>query len=240
MNDAAPTAVIAVRFPEMSLRGPRLLRRTARWIKAEIDGGCRPVIVVGTRSRHEDRGLEVAALGAALGLKRAREIDRARAAAENLAVASLALALSALGVSARSLSAHEAELEGEGEFGAALLTHLDIRYVNELVDGGIAPVLAGGHVLRADGETAMLDSGGSDLTAITLAGLLGRAPCHIVVDHGDRPGIKVRRIHPDALARAAAIGVEVVRRNLQLRPTLVPESVTDGDESGTTPLGSLP
>src|SRR5439155_8387264 len=95
------TVVVAVRFPEMSLRGPRLLRRTARWLKAEIDAGCRPVVVVGTRSRREDRGLELAG---------AREIDRARAAAEDLAVASLALALSTLGVSARSLSARDIEL----------------------------------------------------------------------------------------------------------------------------------
>jgi aspartate kinase len=223
------TVVVAVRFPEMSLRGPRLLRRTARWLKAEIDAGCRLVVVVGTRSRREDRGLELAG---------AREIDRARAAAEDLAVASLALALSTLGVSARSLSARDIELEGEGGFGAGVVKHLDARYVTELLARDITPVLAGGHVLRADGETVMLEPGGADLTAVTLAGVLC-APCHVVVDHGARPGVRLRRIRPDALTRAEALGVPVVQRNLEPRPPLVLESATAAAEPIATPLGGL-
>jgi len=239
MTGTTPTVVLAARFPEMSLRGPRLLRRTARWIKGEVDAGYRPVVVIGTRSRREERGLDITHAGAPVGLAGAREIDRARAAAEELAVASLALALSTLGVTARSVSASEVELEGEGGFGAGVLRHLDTLYLTELVADGITPVLAGGHVLRADGEITMLEPGGADLTAVTLAGALGGVPCHIVVDHADRVGKRTRRVNPEAQRQAVVLGVSVVERSLEPRPTLVLESVAI-HEPITTPLGGLP
>lgn len=214
MGQADGIAVLSVRFPEMSLRGPRLLRRTAVWIKAELDAGARPAIVIGTHSRRAD-WVDGAGAGAARGLTGSRELDRARAAAEDLVAATLALALSVLGVGARSLSARDAELEGAGEFGAGVLRHLDARYVAELLAGDCVPVLPGGHVARADGETVMLGSGGADLTAVALAAALGGA-CHFLRDPG-RPSLPVRSIHPDVMAKAETLGVAVVRRSFEPR-----------------------
>jgi len=106
IRNAESTAVLSVRFPEMSLRGPRLLRRTTVWIKAEIEAGVRAVIVVGTHSRRDDWVAGDGDAGApASAVARLRELDRARAAGEDLVAATLVLALSALGVGARSLSA---------------------------------------------------------------------------------------------------------------------------------------
>lgn len=212
MGQADGIAVLSVRFPEMSLRGPRLLRRTAVWIKTELDTGARPAIVVGTHSRRADW---VDGAGTARGLAGSRELDRARAAAEDLVAATLALALSVLGVGARSLSAQDAELEGAGEFGAGVLRHLDARYVAELLAGDVVPVLPGGHVARGDGATVMLGPGGADLTAVALAAALGGA-CHFLRDPG-RPSLPVRSIHPDVVAKAETLGVAVVRRSFEPR-----------------------
>jgi len=215
MGQADGIAVLSVRFPEMSLRGPRLLRRTAVWIKAELDAGARPAIVVGTHSRRADWVDGAGTAGAARGLAGSRELDRARAAAEDLVAATLALALSALGVGARSLSARDAELEGAGDLGAGVLRHLDARYVAELLAGDVVPVLPGGHVARGDGETVMLGPGGADLTAVALAAALGGA-CHFLRDPG-RPSSPVRSIHPDVVAKAETLGVTVVRRSFEPR-----------------------
>jgi hypothetical protein len=229
VTDPPATVVLAVRFPEMSLRGPLRLRRAAQWIKAEIDRGTRPVVVVGTRSRREERGFTIAG---------AREIDRARAAAADLAAASLALALTALGVSARSLGPRDVQLEGVGEFGAAVLHRLDARPVGRLLANRVTPVLAGGQIVRRDGEIAMLEAGGPDLTAVVLAAALGSVPCHFLVDRATRQGTNVRRVHFDALERARALGVRIATRTPELAGVIQSES---GGPPGspTTSLGEV-
>jgi aspartate kinase len=212
IRKADTTAVLSVRFPEMSLRGPRLLRRTTVSIKAEIEAGVRAPIVVGTHSRRDDWVAGDGDAGAsASAVVRMRELDRARAAGEDLVAATLVLALSALGVGARSLSARDTGLEGSGQFGAAVLERLDVRRVAELLAGDCVPVLAGGHVARPDGETAMLGPGGADWTAVALAAALGGVACHFMADPG-RPALRARSIHPEVLAKAEALGVPVVRR----------------------------
>lgn len=236
MTDAR--LVLAVRFPEMSLRGPLRLRRAAQWIKAEIDRGARPAIVVGTRSRGEERGSATTRFGVGSELAGAREIDRARAAAADLAAASLALALTALGVSARSLSPRDVELEGVGEFGAAVLHRLDARPVGLVLANQVTPVLAGGHVVRRDGEIAMLEAGGPDLTAVVLAGALGNVPCHFLVDRATRQGTNVRRVHFDAVERARVLGVRIATRTSELAGVIQSES--DGPPGNPTPsLGEV-
>jgi hypothetical protein len=222
IRNVESTAVLSVRFPEMSLRGPRLLRRTAVWIKAEIDAGVRAAIVVGTHSRRDAWVAGDGDAGApASAAARLRELDRARAAGEDLVAATLVLALSALGVGGRSLSARDAGLEGSGQFGAAVLERLDVRRVAELLAGDCVPVLAGGHVARADGETAMLAPGGADWTAVALAAALGGVACHFMADPG-RPALRARSIHPEVLAKAEALGVPVVRRGFEPRTAGTP------------------
>jgi hypothetical protein len=208
------TTVLAVRFPEVPLRGPRLLRQTALWIKREIGEGARPAIVVGTHCRWYDRIVELADdAGPSWRVPSGREADRMRAAGDDLAAAMLAAALSALGVAARSIDVRDAELEGDGDFGAGALRHLDARYVAELLAGEIVPVVPGGHVHRPDGETIMLAPGGVDVTAVALAIALGAVPCHFIGGR-KQSGPAHRRISRDAVARAQAYDVPVLLRRL--------------------------
>lgn len=44
------------------------------------------------------------------------------------------------------------------------------------------PVVSGFQAARLDGETVTLGRGGSDTTAVYLAGALGADACHIVTD----------------------------------------------------------
>jgi aspartokinase len=165
----------------------------------------------------------MAGAGAIRGAVGARESDRARAAAQDLAASTLALALSALGVSARSLGVRDLELEGVGEFGAAVLHRLDAELVGRLVASRVTPVLPGGHVFRRDGEIVMLGNGGADLTAVVLAAALGTVPCHFLADRPGRLEPNVRRIHLEAVERARSLGVRIATRTFELGATLQAE-----------------
>ncbi len=99
----------------------------------------------------------------------ARELDRAAAAAEQVAAALLAASLSATGVPAVSLRADEAGLVGEGEFGAGSLSAVETPRLRELAADGLVAVVTGGQVQRADGEIVMLRSRSADVIAVALA-----------------------------------------------------------------------
>lgn len=109
-------------------------------------------------------------------------MDRALATGEELSAGLLGAALRALGVAARSLRADEAGLEAVGPFGGGVLTGLDVERLGRLLDTGVTPVVAGFQAVRRDGETVTLGRGGSDVTAVFLAMMLGAAACHIVTD----------------------------------------------------------
>lgn len=139
--------------------------------------GERVVVVVSalgdTTDRLLARGRAVGASGGALACL--------LATGEAEATALLALALDRAGIPAALLDPAQAGLRGEGDpldarlvgvDRAALLGHLDGRPV----------VVIPGFVARApDGSTCVLGRGGSDLTAVVVAGALG-ARCRLVKD----------------------------------------------------------
>ena len=174
---------LVVKFGGTSLGTPARIRRAARRVAALVAGGRRVVVVVSAVGHTTDHILEtLGALETGRGPSAAREVDRALATGEDLSAAFLAAALNAVGVSARSLRGGEAGVKADGEFGAARVSHVDVRRLRSLLANGVVPVVSGFQGERADRETATLGRGGSDTSAVAIAAALGAAPCHIVTD----------------------------------------------------------
>jgi aspartate kinase len=93
-----------------------------------------------------------------------------------------ATALTALNVPACSLRGGEAGLRATGRFGHGRLESLDVGSISELLAHDVVPVITGFQAQRADGQTTTLGRGGSDATAIFLAGILNADACHLVTD----------------------------------------------------------
>ena len=111
-----------------------------------------------------------------------RELDQLLATGECQSVALLALALGRQGVLARSLTGPQWGLKAQGRPGMGVLTGCDPKAVQDAFTEGAVVVAAGFQALDPKGDVVTLGRGGSDLSAIALAGALEAQACTIFTD----------------------------------------------------------
>jgi aspartate kinase len=109
--------------------------------------------------------------------------DRAVTSGELVAASLLAVALEQIGVPAAVLDAREAGLHSDGKAGEATLTRIRPARVERLLGHGVTPVVTGFQGWHRGRHTA-LGRGGSDITAVALAGALRAQACELVKDPG--------------------------------------------------------
>ena len=135
-----------------------------------------------------------------------REMDAFLASGEQLSAALMAMAIGALGAGAVSLTGFQAGIHTDGIYGNARITRIEPkRIARELAAGKIA-VVAGFQGINDAGDITTLGRGGSDTTAVALAGWLNADVCQIFTDVD---GVYDRdpRLYPDAL-RFGKIGYD--------------------------------
>jgi aspartate kinase len=111
-----------------------------------------------------------------------RELDMLLATGEKAACALTAMAINALGARAISLSGAEAGILTDGTHTKARIANISPRQIQELLADDYIVIVAGFQGQSAEGETTTFGRGGSDLTAIALAGALGADACQIFTD----------------------------------------------------------
>lgn len=175
---------LVIKFGGTALGSPARMRRAVRRVEAYARRGRRVVVVASAMGHRTDQILRWA--GEVCGGPRAggwgRELDRALATGEELSVGLFAAALCSRGIRAVGLRGGEAGVRAEGPFGAGRVREVVPGFLGELLAGGFVPVIAGFQGARSDGETVTLERGGSDITAVAVAGALGRGACHLVSD----------------------------------------------------------
>ncbi|MFZ1219362.1 MAG: aspartate kinase, partial [Chthoniobacterales bacterium] len=111
-----------------------------------------------------------------------RELDTLLATGEQAAIALTAMAVNALGGKAISLTGAEAGILTDRAHTRAKIANISPRQIHALLADDYIVVVAGFQGQNADGETTTLGRGGSDLTAIALAGALNADACQIFTD----------------------------------------------------------
>ncbi len=111
-----------------------------------------------------------------------RELDVLLATGEQAATALTAIAVNALGAKAISLTGAEAGVVTDRAHTRAKIAHISPRQIHELLADDYIVIVAGFQGQTAEGETTTLGRGGSDLTAIALAGALNADACQIFTD----------------------------------------------------------
>jgi len=210
-----------LKFGGTSLQNGRRVQRAARRVRAHLRAGRRVVVVVSATGRSTDRIIERLRTVAPRAREQAgREYDRALATGEDLSAALLAAALCELGIAARSLRAPEAGLFAQGPHAEAHLHAFDSTQIGQLLECDVVPVITGFQAVRADGELVTIGRGGSDATAVFLAGQLNAASCHIITDVAavcdSDPRLNpharpLPQLSHDALVRITEAGGEVVQ-----------------------------
>jgi aspartate kinase len=172
------------------------IERVASKIKAVCDSGNRVVVVVSAMGDATDSLVDMA--------KQAnpdlpgREMDALLATGEIQTTALLAMTLTRLGIRARSFTGRDAGILTDGHHRRAHILSVDPTRVMAALDDDVVPVVAGFQGVDDDGNVTTLGRGGSDLTAIALAGALQADRCEI---YSDVAGVFTAdpRIVPDAV-----------------------------------------
>ncbi|NAW69539.1 aspartate kinase [Vibrio sp. V27_P1S3P104] len=148
-------------------------------IKAKNDGN-QVVVVVSAMAGETNR-----LLGLAQQIERvpnARELDVLLSAGEQMSMALLAMVLNKLGYPACSLTGTQANIVTDNQHNNATIKSIDTRTIRELLTQGLIVVIAGFQGVNEKGDITTLGRGGSDTSAVALAGVLNADECQIFTD----------------------------------------------------------
>ncbi len=149
-----------------------------------------------------------------------RELDILLSTGEHAAAALTAMAVNALGGLAISLTGAEAGILTDRNHTKAHIANISPKQIHELLSDDYMVIVAGFQGQTPEGETTTLGRGGSDLTAIALAGALNADACQIFTDVDGvftcDPRIvldakKLKEISYDELLEMAGAGAKVMQ-----------------------------
>ena len=152
-------------------------------------------------------------------LPKEREVDMVLSAGERITSALLAIALEEMGYKAISLSGRGAGIVTDEFHTKARIEEVDTAQLNELLAKDYIVVVAGFQGITRNGEVTTLGRGGSDLSAVALAGALQADLCEIYTDvdgvYTTDPRIepkakKIDKISYDEMLELASMGAKVL------------------------------
>lgn len=196
--------LIVQKYGGTSLADAQRIRSAAHRAAGLARQGNQVVVVVSAQGETTDLLIEKATQINQRGA--AREMDAYLAAGEQMSAGLMAMAIGAMGYPAVSMTGWQAGISTDGVHGNARIVSVDTHRIRQELDGGKIVVVAGFQGLDPDGDITTLGRGGSDTTAVALAGYLHADKCQIFTDVD---GVYDRdpRLYPDAV-RFGRIGYE--------------------------------
>ena len=172
--------LVVLKFGGTSLGDAQRLRRAGALILAHRQTGADVVVTASAQGHTTDYLVEQA--GQITAHPTARELDALLVTGEQMSAALLAMTLEELGHPAVSLTGWQAGLRTDGTYGNARITGLEGERLRQELGRGYIPVVTGFQGLGSRGDMTTLGRGGSDTTAVALAGLLQAEECRIYTD----------------------------------------------------------
>jgi aspartate kinase len=155
-----------------------------------------------------------------------REMDMLLTAGERIAMSLLGIAINARGCRAASYTGSQAGIITDTAHGQARIIEIRPKRIQEALEAGNVVIIAGFQGLSSAYEITTLGRGGSDLTAVAMAGAVGAEICEIYTDVGGvmtaDPRIVpearlIERIGYEEMLELAAAGAKVVQtRSVEL------------------------
>jgi aspartate kinase len=172
--------LIVQKYGGTSVANPERIRNVAKRIIETQREDCRVVAIISAMAGVTDELIRLAHEMSPEPDK--RELDVLLATGENAASALTAMAVNALGARAVSLTGAEAGILTNRIHTKARIANISPKQIQELLSDDYIVIVAGFQGQSAEGETTTLGRGGSDLTAIALAGALNADACQIFTD----------------------------------------------------------
>jgi len=172
--------LIVQKYGGTSVGTPERIRNVAQRLIETQREGCKVVAVISAMAGVTDNLIKLAREMSPQPVE--REMDALLATGEQAAIALTAMAVNALGGKAISLTGAEAGILTDRAHTRAKIANISPKQIHELLADDYIVVVAGFQGQNPDGETTTLGRGGSDLTAIALAGALNADACQIMTD----------------------------------------------------------
>ncbi len=168
------------KFGGSSVATPEKMLNIANRVLRDRKPGDKVVIVVSAMGDTTDDLLALASK--ASDINHGREMDMLLATGEQISISLMAMTFRKLGVPAISLTGPQAGIIAGGAYGKATIDDVKPdRVFKELEEGKIV-IVAGFQGVMPNGDVATLGRGGSDATAVALAGAMHADMCEIFTD----------------------------------------------------------
>ena len=172
--------LVVQKYGGTSVGTPERIRNVARRLLETQRGGCQVVAVISAMAGVTDNLIKLA--HDISPQPNERELDILLATGEHAATALAAMAVNALGGRAISLTGAQAGILTDRNHTRARIANISPKQIHELLSDDYIVIVAGFQGQTPEGETATLGRGGSDLTAIALAGALNADVCQVFTD----------------------------------------------------------
>lgn len=237
-------ALYVKKFGGSSVATPEKMLNIANRVLRDRKPGDKIVIVVSAMGDSTDDLLDLAAKVSDVNY--ARERDMLLSTGEQVSIALMAMTFKKLGVPAISLTGPQAGIVAGGGYGKATIDDVKPDRVFKELEAGNIVIVAGFQGMMPNGDIATLGRGGSDATAVALAGAMHADMCEIFTDvdgvYSADPRhvtgtIKMKEITNTEMLEMARLGAGVIQpRSVELGMKYhIPIHVrsTFSDEEGT-------
>jgi aspartate kinase len=173
-------ALVVQKFGGTSVGNPERIKHVASRVVAAATAGNQVCVVVSAMGDTTDELLDLAAKVS--DRPHDRELDMLLTAGERISMALLSMAIIDLGRQAISFTGSQAGIVTDTSHGKAKIIEVRARRIRDgLAEGKIA-IVAGFQGVSTEDEVTTLGRGGSDATAVALAGALEADVCEIYTD----------------------------------------------------------
>src|SRR6266581_889848 len=172
--------LVVQKYGGTSVGTPERIRSVARRLIETQRDGCQVVAVISAMAGVTDNLLKLAQEISPEPTK--CELDNLLSTGERAASALTAMAVNALGGRAISLTGAQAGILTDRNHTKAHIANISPKQIHELLSDDYIVLVAGFQGQTPEGEITTLGRGGSDLTAIALAGALNADACQIFTD----------------------------------------------------------
>src|SRR6059058_379003 len=210
--------LIVQKYGGTSVGTPERICNVARRILETQRKGCRVVAVISAMAGVTDQLLKLAK--AVSPQPTERELDILLATGEGAASALTAMAVNALGGTAISVTGAQAGILTDHHHTKARIANISPKQIHEMLSEDYIVIVAGFQGQTPEGDMTTLGRGGSDLTAIALAGALNADACQIFTDVDGvftcdprvvQEAMKLDEVAYDELLEMAAAGAKVMQ-----------------------------
>jgi len=173
-------ATVVQKFGGTSVGDPERIRRVARIIADTVDQGNQVAVVISAMGHTTD---ELVSLAEELvTTPSGREFDALLVTGEMVSASLMAMTLNNMGYKAVSLNGHQAGFHTEDLHNRSRILEIDTGRVQYHLNNGEIVIVTGFQGMNSKGDFTTLGRGGSDTSAVALAGALGAERCDIYTD----------------------------------------------------------